>query len=416
MRSIYVFILVCTAINSYSQKPIQLGKNSSDCLGALLIEDTIIGPVYSYKGFGEKLEIQGYELGDPMFIEQEHNTVWYKFRVPYNAEFTMDIKPVNEQDDFDYMIFKYDGPNVCNEISAGTSVPVRSNISRKNLTTSGMTGLRDGEVNEYVPSGPGSPYSRPMDVKKGQVYYMVLDNPFKENEGHTLFLHFKQPAVVETKLQENTIETIDKNAVSTKKLEINIKDAATGIPVGSNVSIEGLKIGETVDFTNISKTLIDVYSYKNYTINVVQKGYMLATQQYMPLDDSLSAVTISLKPIKVGDKVTLDNIKFESDKVEILKKSDLALQQLYKFLAENELVSIEIQGHVNGEKGKNKKEYKQLSEDRANAVYEFLISKGVDKKRLNYKGYGNSQMLFPEPKNQGQSEANRRVEILVLGI
>jgi outer membrane protein OmpA-like peptidoglycan-associated protein len=413
MRIVFLigFFFIYTLVSS--QKPIQLGKNSSDCIGALLIEDTVVGPVFSYKGFGEKLEIQGYELGDPMFIEQEHNTVWYKFRVPYDAEFTMDVKPVNLQDDFDYMIFKYDGPNVCNEISAGTSVPVRSNISRKNLITNGMTGLREGEINEYVPSGPGSPYSRPMDVKRGEMYYMIIDNPFKENEGHTLFLRYKQNHVIETELQEENGSSI-KNIIPTKKLEINIKDDATGVPVGSNVSIEGLKIGETVDFINISKTLVDVYSYKNYTINVVQKGYMLSSQQFMPLDDSLSVITIKLKPIKVGDKVTLDNIKFESDKVEILKKSDLALQQLYKFLNENETVSIEIQGHVNGEKGKNKKEYKQLSDDRANAVYNFLIEKGINKNRLSFKGYGNSQMLYQEPGNQGQAEANRRVEILVL--
>jgi outer membrane protein OmpA-like peptidoglycan-associated protein len=416
MRFVCTLVFLVIQVYAFSQKPIQLGKNSSDCIGALLIEDTIVGPVFSYRGYGEKLEIQGYELGDPMFIEQEHNTVWYKFRVPYDSEFTMDIKPVNEQDDFDYMIFKYDGPNVCNEISSGISVPVRSNISRKNLITNGMTGLRVGEINEYVPSGPGSPYSRPIDVLRGQLYYMVIDNPFKENEGHTLFLNFKQTHYVETTQQEDGGQSPSKNIVSTKKLEINVQDQSTGIPIGSNISIEGLKIGETVDFINISKTLIDVYSYKNYTINVVQKGYMLSTQQFMPLDDSLSVVTIKLKSIKVGDKVTLDNIKFESDKVEILKKSDLALQQLYKFLSENENVNIEIQGHVNGEKGKNKKEYKQLSEDRANEVYNFLIAKGINKNRLSYKGYGNSQMLYPEPGNNGQAEANRRVEILVLDL
>lgn len=51
--------------SGYSQnKVIQLGATASDCRGALMLNDTIVGPVFSPKGYGEKLEIQGYELGD----------------------------------------------------------------------------------------------------------------------------------------------------------------------------------------------------------------------------------------------------------------------------------------------------------------------------------------------------------------
>ena len=39
----------------------------------------------------------------------------------------------------------------------------------------------------------------------------------------------------------------------------------------------------------------------------------------------------------------------------------------------------------------------------------------VEAERLSYVGIGNAQMLFPTPKNKEESEANRRVEIKVLG-
>ena len=47
-------------------------------------------------------------------------------------------------------------------------------------------------------------------------------------------------------------------------------------------------------------------------------------------------------------------------------------------------------------------------------MYDFLLVNDVDPSRISYMGYGNSQMLFPEPKNKEQSEANRRVEVKVL--
>ena len=79
-------------------------------------------------------------------------------------------------------------------------------------------------------------------------------------------------------------------------------------------------------------------------------------------------------------------------------------------------VKIEVQGHVNGPTFKNKKEFVDLSTSRAKTVYDFLLVNEVEPERISYLGLGNSQMIFPEPKNKEQSEANRRVEVKVLGI
>src|SRR5690554_111980 len=172
--------------------PVQLTENASDCIGAVQINDTVIGPVYSPKGYGKKLEIQGYELGDPYFIEREHNTVWYKFRVPYDAIFTFDLIPNHQEDDFDFLVFQYDGPNFCQDIADGVKIPVRTNISRKNIEVQGKTGLSESALDDYIPSGPGSSYSRALKVSRGEMYYILVDNPFKENQGHTIHLRFKR--------------------------------------------------------------------------------------------------------------------------------------------------------------------------------------------------------------------------------
>ncbi len=77
-------------------------------------------------------------------------------------------------------------------------------------------------------------------------------------------------------------------------------------------------------------------------------------------------------------------------------------------------ISIEIQGHVNGPGEKNKKKYKALSKERAQAVFLELWEGGIDRSRMKYTGYGNSAMVFKAPINERQAEQNRRVEVQIL--
>jgi flagellar motor protein MotB len=73
-----------------------------------------------------------------------------------------------------------------------------------------------------------------------------------------------------------------------------------------------------------------------------------------------------------------------------------------------------VQGHVNGPTYKNKKEFIDLSTARAKTVYDFLLVNDIEPDRISYEGIGNAEMIYPEPKNRDQSEANRRVEVKIL--
>jgi outer membrane protein OmpA-like peptidoglycan-associated protein len=402
-----------TQVLHAQNKPVQLGKTASDCLGALMINDTVVGPVYSPKGFGNKLEISGYELGDPYFIEQEHNTVWYKFRVPYDAIFTFDLIPVISEDDFDFLLFQYDGPNFCRDVQDGTKIPIRTNISRKNQQVSGKTGLNNNSVDDYVPSGPGSSYSRALSVKKGELYYLLVDNPFRENEGHTIYLHFKKQ---NSSPQETTVEQEEEYEIPLRKLEIAITDASTGNIIASDVKIDGLPDSVRSRFPSVSQVEVDVLSYRTYSISAIKKGYLLSSTEFIPKNDSIYRLDLKLKPMKVGDRINLENVKFDSDKTVILEKSIPALEQLYEFMQANPQMSIELQGHVNGEGKKNKRKFIKLSKARAEAIKTELVQRGVDSSRLNVVGYGNSKMIYPTPINNRQAEANRRVEAEVTSL
>lgn len=124
---------------------------------------------------------------------------------------------------------------------------------------------------------------------------------------------------------------------------------------------------------------------------------------------------LNIETIEVGQNIKLDNIYFEAGLANILRTSFNSLDNLWAFLEKNASVKIEIQGHVNGPNQPLDMNYSNnLGYHRARAVYEYLINKGINKERLSYKGYGNTQMIFPNAIMESEMAKNRRVEIMIL--
>ena len=97
-----------------------------------------------------------------------------------------------------------------------------------------------------------------------------------------------------------------------------------------------------------------------------------------------------------------DRIHFEFDRYTIDENSKIILNKIAEFIKRNFEKNLEIIGHTD-EKG-SKRYNQKLSENRAKAVYNFLISKEVDPKRLTYYGVGESQKM------SNSDNVNRRVE------
>ena len=80
------------------------------------------------------------------------------------------------------------------------------------------------------------------------------------------------------------------------------------------------------------------------------------------------------------------NIFFDFDQSSLREESFTELERLYELLINNINLIIEISGHTDN---KGSRSYnKRLSLNRAKSVVNYLIEKGIDKKRLNYKGFG----------------------------
>ena len=113
------------------------------------------------------------------------------------------------------------------------------------------------------------------------------------------------------------------------------------------------------------------------------------------------------EPIKEDEVYTFKNVLFEFDKAILVTTSAKELDELYTHLEKRPLLTIEIYGHTDniGTSRRNK----ELSLERAKAVSDYLISKGLKDTRINWFGFGSSKPLVSND-TEAQRKKNRRVE------
>lgn len=119
--------------------------------------------------------------------------------------------------------------------------------------------------------------------------------------------------------------------------------------------------------------------------------------------------------IRQGQIIRIKNLTFKADSSRINKASYEVLDEIFQFLKKNEKVTVEIGGHTNTKPAHNFCD--MLSERRAKAVVDYLKEKGIQKDRLQYKGYGKRKPIDPYDKyNKVAQRKNQRVEIKILTI
>ncbi len=118
-----------------------------------------------------------------------------------------------------------------------------------------------------------------------------------------------------------------------------------------------------------------------------------------------------LEPLEVGNTIALNNVLFERGKTMMIAGSEQDLEAVFRMLRDNPSIEIEVAGHTD-----NQGDFKlnvKLSQDRVDKVVEYLIQKGISKKRLSGKGWG---PMKPIAKNNTEESRrlNRRVEFTIL--
>lgn len=120
---------------------------------------------------------------------------------------------------------------------------------------------------------------------------------------------------------------------------------------------------------------------------------------------------VDLDGCEVEAVIELGGVHFDFDKATLKPEAITVLNEAAALLSKHEKVVVEVAGHTDS---KGSEQYNQgLSERRAQAVKDYLNSKGVKASRLSARGYGESQPVASNDTDAGRAE-NRRVELIVL--
>ena len=164
------------------------------------------------------------------------------------------------------------------------------------------------------------------------------------------------------------------------------------------------------------EVVYDVDCEKIYIIEAYKDGYITAR---IPLTKFVGvvAVNIVIKPIDVvitEKEIILNPIYFDFNKSNITKQGAEELDKLVYVMSQNEELKIYVKSHSDS-KGDDKYNL-NLSDKRAKATVQYVISKGIDASRISGKGFGETELKI-DCKNkctEEQNATNRRSEFLLV--
>jgi outer membrane protein OmpA-like peptidoglycan-associated protein len=122
--------------------------------------------------------------------------------------------------------------------------------------------------------------------------------------------------------------------------------------------------------------------------------------------------------LEIGQTLTLENLNFIPGRHFLLEGSESSLKELVKIIKDNPALKIEIQGHIcctpSGGDGMDQDTHTMnLSINRAQYIYNYLIESDISPYRLSFKGFGASKPLVKEI-TEADRIKNRRVEIMII--
>lgn len=389
MKKIILTIVFLNFILAFAkaQQVVDITKATS-CENAFELNMLKFGPTTS--------PAESQTITNDVFAKKPH-IVWYKFKADKTGMLLIDIIPLDSLDNYDFALYKSAGNTFCQDLKDKKVQPIAYNFDRVDITNRGCTGLSV--------HGDGKAYSNGVYVNKGDWYYLVLNNEYEKCKGHFLVLNYLETFLVKGK----------------------ITDAENGQPIGGAIvnwentrnpdeffqtttDKKGdfeLKINVDVEAHTFPRYSLFAYSEKHFIVDTV-----ILSKDLNKIEKN--NYTFKLYKIKTGYTLpALNNIYFEPNELAPVASSDADLKKLLKQLHVNKNLVVSLEGHTNGFFPSTELDM-QLSEGRAKFVYNYLVENGISPERMQMKGFGCTNQLYPAAKDENEEGYNRRVEINVL--
>lgn len=201
---------------------------------------------------------------------------------------------------------------------------------------------------------------------------------------------------------------------------VTVKDVNTGNPLaGAKVAIMDDKqnVIETRTADSNGKLVYSVDCDRDYSLKASATGYETNILNLPKSRDPKVDITASLKPIRnliVDGKVVLNDIYFEYNKSNMTPEAAFELDKLVEAMKADPKIVIMVKAHTDN---RGSDVYNMnLSDQRAKATVQYVISKGIDESRISGKGYGESELKIDCGENCTEEEhaINRRTEFIIV--
>jgi len=202
-------------------------------------------------------------------------------------------------------------------------------------------------------------------------------------------------------------EILDNNGKVPEGAQIILKNTKTNKETEAMVDKE---TGEYVGVVTLNKN-----KDEDIMLTAKKKGYAFSSQlisaNSIVIGKPIRTKKVEIKPIKVGETYRINDINFKTNSYAITPQIMSVLNEFIDFLTTNPTLKIKINGYTDNV-GKPK-ENLILSENRAKAVYNYLILEDIAPNRLSYKGFGEKKPVASNKTEKGRAK-NRRTEFVVV--
>lgn len=199
------------------------------------------------------------------------------------------------------------------------------------------------------------------------------------------------------------------------KVQLTLTDSLTAKPLAADLAL--VPVGKTglISLQTASNGTAEQWlSPGKYQLSLKKPGYterLVSIEIKQQPGGKPQPLPLKLAPLRAGARVTLNKIYFEQKSAVLTDASFAELDKVVSLLKDRPTVRIRIEGHTAS--GGREELNVALSQQRAQAVKDYLVQKGIDTARLEAVGYGSSRPVADNADEEGQ-RLNRRIEFEII--
>ena len=310
-------------------------------------------------------------------------------------------------------------PQCCQTCGCNITITARDKYTKEVLANTDV--VLTGETGAIVQSGTTNTYGTVVFTNANPGNYVVkgkLYNVDLQNDAVTV-IDFEKCKQNGNSIQKEIVYTDENFILKGKVVACN-----TTTPLGSasvvllNNAMAEQKITTTNErgefiFHVLQNASYNIYGKKNSYFSQTET---VSTNNFDRNKTLFIKLEVCMEKVDCGNTIILKNILYDLDKYFIRTDAKPELNKLVQFMKDNPAVKVELSSHTDSRASDS---YNMtLSQNRADAAVDYIVSQGIERNRLVGKGYGESRLLNKckdgVPCSEAEHQVNRRTEMKVI--